>query len=357
MFLCFCRVVNSHSDERIGASVEEIPLAFKRHKSLGEDCSRRVLSALLEVVLRIEVRLVQAVQEFRRVFQGEERLPCTIGPRGIVQVAIVPTPVLPVVEEHDAMLCLDGRRAALHKLAVEVTSARVHDMKQLPVRSQHGRPVDEVVAGGDVDEVLAPIHHILALDACNDLPAFLHLRHNGARLREALAQLALVVVGEDGAMLCPMHKVATCGNAQPGQFVVPTCIGHHIEAVLSHTDTRVFAASWHIELLPVVASGKEDRSAVMLEVDAVLAEGIADAGSARTDALGDVVLSTIEQRNAPIDEGCSRVEGLAVLPLRHPLPHRAEEAACRVGAHNGVCSRRPLEAQPSPSLLAVRNFV
>ena len=28
MFLCFCRVVNCHSDERIGASVVEIPLAF-----------------------------------------------------------------------------------------------------------------------------------------------------------------------------------------------------------------------------------------------------------------------------------------------------------------------------------------
>ena len=65
--------------------------------------------------------------------------------------------------------------------------------------------MDKVVACRNIDEILAPIHHIFAFDARDDLAAILHLSHDGARLRVAFAELVFMVVRKDGAMLGPMH--------------------------------------------------------------------------------------------------------------------------------------------------------
>ena len=61
--------------------------------------------------------------------------------------------------------------------------------------------------------------------------------------------------------------------------MIPTCVSRHIEAVLSHADSWVFATTRHIEVCPLITTRKEDWSAMMLEVDAVFAEGITNARS------------------------------------------------------------------------------
>ena len=353
----FLGVVNGYSDKRIGASVEEKPLSAEGYESFGEDGTGGVLSALLEGVLGVEVGVVEAVEQAGRVVGGEEGLPGTIGSGGIVWVAVVASAVLSVVEEDDAFAGLDGRRSAFHELAVEVASAGVHDVQQRAVGGQHGCPVYQVGACGDVDEVFAPVHEVFPFDASDDLAAVLHLGHDGTRLGVAFAQLAFVGIGEDGTVFRPMDEVARCGDAKPGKLVVPTCVGHYVKAVFGHADTRVFASSGHVEVGPFVVTREEDGGAMMLEVDAVLAESIADARGAGADAFGDVVLGAIEEGDAAVEHGSGRVERLAVLPLSHFAVHRAEEATRRVGADDRVDTSRPLEAEPSPFLLSIRHFL
>ena len=135
--------------------------------------------------------------------------------------------------------------------------------------------------------------------------------------------------------------------------MIPTRIGHHIKAVFGHADSWVFATSRHIEVFPFIATRKEDWSAMMLEVDTVFAKSITDARGSGTYAFCNVVLSPIEKCYAAINDGCSRVEGFAVFPLRNPLPHRTIEAACRIWTNDWVCPSRSLKAEPSPLLLNV----
>ena len=89
-----------------------------------------------------------------------------------------------------------------------------------------------------------------------------------------------MVVGEDGTVFRPMNQVARSGDAQTSQFMVPARIGHHVKTILCHTDTRVFAASGNIEVCPFITPREKNWRTMMLEVNAILAECIAYAGSA-----------------------------------------------------------------------------
>ena len=166
-----------------------------------------------------------------------------------------------------------------------------------------------------------------------------------------------MVIGEDGTVLRPVDKVARSGNTQAGQLMVPTRIGHYVESVLGHADTRVFATAWNVEVRPLVSTGIEDRSTMMLEVNAIFAIGITDAGCARANALRYVVFGAIEKSYASVDDSRSWIERLAVLPLCHPTPHRAKEAAGRIRSDDWVCSRRTLEAKPGPTLFCIGNLL
>ena len=150
-------------------------------------------------------------------------------------------------------------------------------MQQMAVLVKHGFPMNKVGTGGNVHKVLAPVHHIFAIYLGYYLTTSLHLSYYRARLGETLASLIAKAILKGVAMLGPVYKVATGGDTQTGCLMVPTGVGHHIESVLSHTYTWIFASAWGIQGRPFIIAWIKNRSAVMLKVQTILAECIANA--------------------------------------------------------------------------------
>ena len=169
-----------------------------------------------------------------------------------------------------------------------------------------------------------------------------------ARLAAHVEEASVLRLREGGTMLRPVTEIARRRDAEARTLAVPRGVGHDVESVFRHRDTRVFATAGAIELLLVVSTREEDRLRLARHRDAVLGNGKANARGSAADALVRIVLSAVEDVDLPVLDRRRRIDGVALLPLDRTLLHRTRELRRRIRLDDGIHARGTLETSERP---------
>src|SRR5947199_9418920 len=206
---------------------------------------------------------VGTVKELARVAAVED------GDGGAIDELVVGA----VVNEDDATVSEDGRRAGLDHAGVKHSRAAGEDGSsggfgrgQVSCGPREAHLVGLVRLAGLAGGGAEPVHPILAVDFFGD---------DGAGLGPTFVPVSFVG-WKDHAFAVPVNEIARGGEAKLGVFFVVAGVGE-VVGVAEFLEARIFDAA----VFFVVGFGGEDRIVAANEVEAVRAFGIAETGSAR----------------------------------------------------------------------------
>ncbi len=243
---------------------------------------------------RLQPRPVHLGQDAGRVGGVEEQLPARVAHRavGVLHRGVVH-------QQDQSVVRHQGRRADLdEELPERARAGGLHQRLVVGAR----RPVDQVVGPRVPDRALAEVHQVAAVDRDRQDAAGLAPR---GVLAVALRQEG-VEVREHRPVLRPLEQVGRRRQAQLGRGPVPAGVGQVVGAV-DLRDAGVLHA------VPVVVlARREHRLGAALEVQSVVAGGIADVGDdvVGVRAVEQHHLAVLDDRGRVVDAG--RLPGLAL---------------------------------------------
>ena len=144
-------VADGNADKRVGTAIIEEPLALMPDEAFRKDRSGSILSALFEVGNGAEERLVESVNELKRVVLAEKHLPGCICAGCIARISVATTRILSIIYKYYAVLRDDRRRPTFRKATVEEAFSGPCQIEEFRVTIHDGCPRNEVVAGCSAD--------------------------------------------------------------------------------------------------------------------------------------------------------------------------------------------------------------